>query len=72
MVLEKFKEYRRFVGTIECTDGKYHGRLLDIPGTITYQADTIEDLCDEFHKAVDKYYATMSNFSGGPLEWDGK
>lgn len=76
MVLEKFKEYRSFVGTIECDENdsggssdnkKYRGRLLDIPGKFTYQADTIEELCDEFHKSVDEYYRIISNFSGGPL-----
>ena len=55
MNIGKFKEYKGFVGSIEITDGKHHGILLDIKDFVNYTADSLEELEEEFHKAVDDY-----------------
>ena len=52
-----FNEYKGFTGSIEYSfeDKCHYGRLLNISDLVNYEADTIEDLYEEFCKAVDDY-----------------
>lgn len=59
MKIGKFNAYKGFVGTIEMTDGEYHGRLLDISDFVNYIADSLEELEEEYHKAVDEYLVVL-------------
>lgn len=56
MQVGKFKPYRNIIGSIEVNDdGEYYGRLLDISGFANYHSDSLKQLEEEFHKAVDDY-----------------
>lgn len=55
MLIGKFKAYKGYVGSIEMTDGKHHGRLLDINNLVNYTANSLEKLEKEYHDAVDDY-----------------
>lgn len=61
MEIGKFKEYKGFVGSIEITDGKQHGIILDIDDFVNYTANSLEELEEEFHKAVDDYLITLED-----------
>lgn len=50
-----FKPYKNYVGTIECIDGDYYGKIIDIDDLVTYESDTVENLGREFKLAVDDY-----------------
>lgn len=62
MEIGKFKAYKGFVGTIEMTDGKHHGKLLDINGFVNYTADSLEELEEEYHKAVEDYLVVLDKY----------
>ena len=55
MDIGRFKAYKSIVGTIEITNGKHHGQLLNTKRRITYSADSLSDLEGVFHEAVDSY-----------------
>lgn len=55
MRIGKFKKYRGYTGSIELTDNVHHGQILKIYETITYEASSIEQLYQNFQKAVDAY-----------------
>ena len=61
MVIGKFKSYKGFIGTIELTAGKHHGKLVDINGFVNYVADSLEELEEEYHKAVDDYLEVLED-----------
>ena len=57
MKIGQFTEYKNYVGSIEYSseDKCYHGKLLNISDLVNYEADAVENLYEEFHKAVDDY-----------------
>lgn len=55
MRIGKFKKYRGYTGSIELTDNVHHGKILKIYETITYEASSIEQLYQNFQKAVEAY-----------------
>ena len=55
MLIGYFVPYRQIVGTIEFTDGKHHGYLLDVNGFVNYTAGSVEQLYKKFQKSVDDY-----------------
>lgn len=55
ILLGYFIEYKNFVGTIEICDGHYCGHLKDISDFVNYQAQTIEEMFEEYKKAIDDY-----------------
>lgn len=57
MRIGTFSKYRGFIGTIEYSieDMIYHGSIENIRDFVNYEADNIEELFEEFHKAVDDY-----------------
>jgi predicted HicB family RNase H-like nuclease len=57
MKIGKFYEYKGYTGSIEFSsdDQCYFGRLLNINDLVHYEADTVEDLNEEFKEAVDDY-----------------
>lgn len=63
MSIGKFKPYKNIVGTIEMEGEKqFHGKLLDISGFVDYQADSLENLEEEFHRAVDDYLNMLDKY----------
>ena len=54
-----FTDYKGYVGSIEKTDGRYHGYLLNTKDFVNYTADSLEELEKEFHKAVDDYLIAL-------------
>lgn len=60
MEIGKFKEYKGYIGSIEYSveEKYYHGKVLDIKDFVNYESENnVEDLHEEFHKAVDDYIA---------------
>lgn len=63
MDIGKFNEYKGFIGSIELTEGKHHGILLNTNDFVNYTADSLEELEEEFHKAVDDYLIVLEELS---------
>lgn len=57
MRIGTFKKYRGYYGSIEYSpdDDIHFGKINNIKDLVNYEANTIEELRDEFHKAVDDY-----------------
>ena len=57
MKVGTFKEYRGIEGTIEISkkNNNHRGKLIVHDEYIAYEADTLEELYEEFHRAVDDY-----------------
>lgn len=57
MRIGTFSEYKGVIGTIEYSaeDRIYHGSIENIRDYVNYEANNIEELFEEFHKAVDDY-----------------
>ena len=51
------------LGTIEMINGEHCGRLLNVTGFVSYTANSLEELENEFHKAVDNYFNMLSRYS---------
>lgn len=70
MEIGQFKEYRGHIGSIEYDpeDKTYYGRLLNIRDLVDYHADTLVDLCNEFHVAVDDYIEFNEDLNPEKLE----
>lgn len=49
--------YKNYSAEIECDDeaGVFHGRVVNIRDTITFEGSTVEELRKEFRKSVDVY-----------------
>ena len=65
MEIGKFNEYRGYTGSIEYyyEDKIYYGSLLNIKDLVNYEADTMENLYNEFHNAVDDYIEFKRNIN---------
>lgn len=59
----RFDKYRGFVGSIEYTDQKYHGRILNLYTFVDYSAESLEQLEIEFHKAADNYLEKVKGYA---------
>lgn len=57
MRIGQFEPYKDCIGTIEYDPQKkeHFGKLLDIDETVTYCGNSIVDLDESYHKAVDAY-----------------
>ena len=55
MVLGTFRPYSGYQGTIEIVDDELYGEVLGSRPTITYEADSLEGLYNEFTKSIDKF-----------------
>lgn len=53
----RLKPHKNYIGSVnaEVEKGYYWGVILDIPVSIEYTAETLEDLQEEFDAAVDEY-----------------
>lgn len=56
-------EYKGFTGTIEHTDGVYHGKVQGIRGLVSYEGNTIEELRQDFEGAVDDYLDLLAEIN---------
>lgn len=50
-------KYKGYTGSIEFSsdDNCYFGKIYDIKDLVLYEAETVDDLYEEFKKAVDDY-----------------
>ena len=55
MIIGTFIEYKGYKGTIEYDDKKHHGKLIGINGLVNYTANSLEELFEEYKKAIDDY-----------------
>lgn len=53
----RLKPHKNYIGSVnaEVEQGYYWGVILDIPVSIEYTAETLEELQEEFDAAVDEY-----------------
>lgn len=53
----RLKPHKNYIGSVnaEVEKGYYWGVILDIPVSIEYTAETLEELQEEFDAAVDEY-----------------
>ena len=58
ILLGRFVEYKKFIGTIEISNGKYCGHIENTKDIITYNANTIEEMFEEYKKVIDTYIST--------------
>ena len=51
--------YRNYTGSVEFSeaDGVFYGHVLGIRSLISYEGNTAKELIDDFHDAVDDYFA---------------
>lgn len=62
MRIGTFTEYRGYIGSIkyDLEDKFHYGSILNTDDLISYYADTIEELYEHFHNAVDVYIKSKS------------
>lgn len=55
-------EYKSYTGTVNFSeeDGVFHGKVLDVTASISYEGTTMEDLIKDFHDAIDEYLEAKS------------
>jgi hypothetical protein len=54
--------YKGYEGTCELDeDGTYYGKITNIKGLVTYEADSEQQLAKEFELAVDDYLKTLDS-----------
>ena len=61
--MEKFFEYKGFQGSVEWSepDHVFHGKLMDLSSTITYEGIDLGTLEADFFVAVEEYIALCEN-----------
>ncbi len=58
MAITETIEYKGYIGSVEVLeDDTYYGKVLGIEALVAYEGDTIEELIEDFHGAVDDYLA---------------
>ena len=52
-------QYKGYVGSVEVSesDGVFCGKVKGIQSLISYEGRSVQELIDDFHKAVDDYLA---------------
>lgn len=62
-------EYKGYIGNAQiCYESEcLHGRIVNISGLVTYEAETVGELKEEFEKAVDDYIDMIDKLSKGQL-----
>lgn len=60
---EKLLYYRGYTGRVYYSqeDSCYHGIVQNIKSLVSYEGDTLEELEEDFHGAVDDYLAYLKN-----------
>lgn len=63
MRIGQFEPYKDYIGTIEYDPEKkeHFGKLINIDETVTYHGNSIIDLDDSYHKAIDAYVNNKTN-----------
>ncbi|WP_420580724.1 type II toxin-antitoxin system HicB family antitoxin [Reichenbachiella sp.] len=66
----KTLRYKGFIGTIEAdlNSGLLHGKLSGTSDLITYEAENVKQLVEEFHSAVDDYLETCAELGKEPVK----
>ena len=64
----KYLEYKGYLGTVEpqFDQGVLFGKLAFIRDLVTYEADTLPGLTEEFHTAVDLYLESCEELDRKP------
>jgi len=54
---EKFLYYKGFIGSIEFSreDNVYHGRILGLTASISYEGQSIKTLKEDFEESIEDY-----------------
>ena len=57
MVQNNIMTYKGYNGSVEFSeaDGVFYGKVMGVRDLISYEGDTVEELMDDFHSAVDDY-----------------
>lgn len=59
-------EYKGYYGSAQHKDGVFYGKLEFLSDLVTYEADSIDHLEDEFARAVEDYFYFCKQTDGKP------
>lgn len=73
LMMTPLHPYRGFTASygFDEADGVFHGRVLGIRDIVTFEADTLADLQQEFHDSVEDYLAFCEAHGKEPGPLDG-
>lgn len=68
VVMDAPMEYKGYTGSVRFNhaDKVFHGRIIGIADTVTFEADSAKRLIKAFHEAVDDYLATCHRLGRSP------
>lgn len=57
--MSNYIHYRDYIGSIEFSeeDAVFHGKVIGIKDMISFEGDSVKNLTEDFHNAVDEYLA---------------
>ncbi len=66
--MKEILEYKNYTGTVEVSveDNCLHGKILHIRDLVTYEAETVEQLKEEFEAAIDNYLQSCERLGVEP------
>ena len=61
-------QYKGYVGSVEFSesDGVFFGKVQGIQSLISYEGRSVQELVDDFHRAVDDYLALCETEDSAP------
>ena len=62
--------YKNYIGTVNFSeeDEVFHGKVIGITDSISFEGDSVETLTQDFHNAVDEYLAFCESVSEVPQQ----
>lgn len=56
-------EYKDYVGSAEYDEQEelWYGKVCNSPITIRYEGETLQEMIEDFHNAVDEYVLNLNN-----------
>lgn len=60
--------YKGYVGSVVFSeeDGVFHGKVLGISSSISFEGDSVKSLTEDFHNAIDEYLEYCANTGSQP------
>ncbi len=62
--------YKNYIGTVNFSeeDGVFHGKVIGITDSISFEGDSVETLTHDFHDAIDEYLEFCESVSKVPQQ----
>lgn len=60
--------YKNYIGSVSFSeeDAVFHGKVIGISDSISFEGESVKDLTDDFHNAVDEYLDFCSSVGKEP------